>query len=123
VTCFTFGKTSAGAIDTLACCRPQGALIAERFIGPAVLPRRVARRPARIHHRGGQAPRIATWLFGTFHSAFAIAIHIAICAVGATALMTGLHRQGHLRAISILMISGLHAPRVCDDRRAQILQT
>jgi hypothetical protein len=91
-----------------------------------VLSRRLARRPARIHHRGGPAPRIATWLFGTFHSAFAIAIYIAIGAVmtlGATALMTGLHRQGHLRVISILMISGLHAPRVCDDRRAQILQT
>jgi hypothetical protein len=40
---------------------------------------------------GGPAPLIATWLFGTYHSAFAIAIYIAICAVitlVATALMT-----------------------------------
>jgi hypothetical protein len=40
---------------------------------------------------GGPAPLIATWLYGSFHSAFAIAIYIAICAVitlVATALMT-----------------------------------
>jgi len=40
---------------------------------------------------GGPAPLIATWLFGSYHSAFAIAIYIAICAVitlVATALMT-----------------------------------
>jgi hypothetical protein len=40
---------------------------------------------------GGPAPLIATWLFGTFHSSYAIAVYIAICAVlslVATALMT-----------------------------------
>jgi len=40
---------------------------------------------------GGPAPLIATWLFGTFHSTFAIAIYIAICAVislVATAMMS-----------------------------------
>ena len=40
---------------------------------------------------GGPAPLIAAWLFGTFHSATAIAVYIAVCAVItliATALMT-----------------------------------
>jgi len=40
---------------------------------------------------GGPAPLIATWLYATFHSAFAIAVYIAVCAVitlVATALMT-----------------------------------
>ena len=40
---------------------------------------------------GGPAPLIATWLYGTYHSATAIAVYIAICAVitlVATALMT-----------------------------------
>ncbi|HLG83394.1 MAG TPA: hypothetical protein VKY22_20445 [Bradyrhizobium sp.] len=40
---------------------------------------------------GGPAPLIAAWLYGTFHSATAIAIYIAVCAVItliATALMT-----------------------------------
>jgi hypothetical protein len=40
---------------------------------------------------GGPAPLIATWLYGTYHSAFAIAIYIAICAVItliATAMMS-----------------------------------
>jgi hypothetical protein len=40
---------------------------------------------------GGPAPLIATWLFGTFHSSYAIALYIAACAVLsliATALMT-----------------------------------
>jgi hypothetical protein len=40
---------------------------------------------------GGPAPLIATWLFGTYHSSFAIAMYIAVCAIitlGATALMT-----------------------------------
>ena len=40
---------------------------------------------------GGPAPLIAAWLFGTFHSATAIAGYIAICAIitlVATALMT-----------------------------------
>jgi hypothetical protein len=30
---------------------------------------------------GGPAPLIATWLFGNFHSSYAIAIYIAVCAV------------------------------------------
>ena len=37
------------------------------------------------------APLIATWLFGTYHTSFAIAAYIAVCAVLsliATALMT-----------------------------------
>ena len=40
---------------------------------------------------GGPAPLIATWLFGTYHTSFAIAAYIAVCAVLsliATALMT-----------------------------------
>lgn len=40
---------------------------------------------------GPQAALIATWLFGTYRSAFAIAVYIAICAVislVATALMS-----------------------------------
>ena len=40
---------------------------------------------------GGPAPLIATWLFGTYHTSFAIAAYIAACAVLsliATALMT-----------------------------------
>src|SRR5262249_481503 len=40
---------------------------------------------------GGPAPLIATWLFGTFHTSYAIALYIAACAVLsliATALMT-----------------------------------
>ena len=40
---------------------------------------------------GGPAPLIATWLFGTYHSSYAIAVYIAACALLsliATALMT-----------------------------------
>ena len=40
---------------------------------------------------GGPAPLIATWLFGTYHTSYAIAAYIAVCAVLsliATALMT-----------------------------------
>jgi hypothetical protein len=40
---------------------------------------------------GGPAPLIATWLFGAFHTSYAIAIYIGICAVLsliATAFMT-----------------------------------
>ena len=39
---------------------------------------------------GGPAPLIATWLFATYHSGYAISIYIAVCAVIsliATALM------------------------------------
>jgi MFS family permease len=70
---------------------PQAALIAESFTG------RLRYSGASLGYQlasviaGGPAPLIATWLFGTFHSATAIAGYIAICAVislVATALMT-----------------------------------
>ena len=70
---------------------PQAALISESFTG------RLRYSGASLGYQlasviaGGPAPLIATWLFGTFHSSFAIALYIAICAVitlAATALMT-----------------------------------
>jgi len=70
---------------------PQAALIAESFTG------RLRYSGASLGYQlasviaGGPAPLIATWLFGRFHSSFAIAVYIAICAVIsliATALMT-----------------------------------
>ena len=70
---------------------PQAALIAESFAG------RLRYSGASLGYQlasviaGGPAPLIAAWLFGTFHSATAIAVYIAICAVItliATALMT-----------------------------------
>src|ERR1700716_2909898 len=70
---------------------PQAALIAESFTG------RLRYSGSSLGYQlasiiaGGPAPLIATWLFGTFHSASAIAVYIAICAVItliATALMT-----------------------------------
>jgi metabolite-proton symporter len=70
---------------------PQAALIAESFTG------RLRYSGSSLGYQlasviaGGPAPLIATWLFGTFHSATAIAVYIAICAVItliATALMT-----------------------------------
>lgn len=70
---------------------PQAALIAESFTG------RLRYSGSSLGYQlasviaGGPAPLIATWLFGTFHSATAIAVYIAICAVMtliATALMT-----------------------------------
>jgi metabolite-proton symporter len=70
---------------------PQAALIAESFTG------RLRYSGASLGYQlasviaGGPAPLIATWLFGTYHSAFAIAVYIAICAIItliATALMT-----------------------------------
>src|SRR5208337_3374493 len=72
---------------------PQAALIAEAFTpglrySGASLGYQLASIIA-----GGPAPLIATWLFGTYHSAYAIAIYIAVCAVislGATALMPDL---------------------------------
>jgi metabolite-proton symporter len=60
---------------------PQAALIAESFTG------RLRYSGSSLGYQlasiiaGGPAPLIATWLFGTYHSAFAIAIYIAICAV------------------------------------------
>src|SRR6202040_3176400 len=70
---------------------PQAALIAESFTG------RLPYSGSSLGYQlasiiaGGPAPLIATWLFGTFHSATAIAGYIAICAIitlVATALMT-----------------------------------
>lgn len=70
---------------------PQAALIAENFTG------RLRYSGSSLGYQlasviaGGPAPLIATWLFGAFHSATAIAVYIAICAVvtlAATAMMT-----------------------------------
>jgi metabolite-proton symporter len=70
---------------------PQAALIAESFTG------RLRYSGASLGYQlasviaGGPAPLIATWLYGTYNSATAIAIYIAICAVLtiiATVLMT-----------------------------------
>jgi MFS family permease len=70
---------------------PQAALIAENFTG------RLRYSGASLGYQlasviaGGPAPLIAAWLFGTYHSATAIAAYIAICAiisVIATVLMT-----------------------------------
>ena len=70
---------------------PQAALIAESFTG------RLRYSGSSLGYQlasiiaGGPAPLIATWLFGTYHSAFAIAVYIAICAIIsliATALMS-----------------------------------
>ena len=70
---------------------PQAALIAESFTG------RLRYSGCSLGYQlasviaGGPAPLIATWLFGSFHSATAIAVYIAICAgvsLAATALMT-----------------------------------
>jgi metabolite-proton symporter len=70
---------------------PQAALIAESFTG------RLRYSGSSLGYQlasiiaGGPAPLIATWLYGTHHSSFPIAIYIAICAVitlVATALMT-----------------------------------
>jgi metabolite-proton symporter len=70
---------------------PQAALIAESFTG------RLRYSGSSLGYQlasviaGGPAPLIAAWLFGTYQSATAIAIYIAICAVitiVATALMT-----------------------------------
>jgi hypothetical protein len=70
---------------------PQAALIAESFTG------RLRYSGSSLGYQlasviaGGPAPLIATWLFGTFHTSYAIALYIAACAVLsliATALMT-----------------------------------
>jgi hypothetical protein len=69
---------------------PQAALIAESFTG------RLRYSGASLGYQlasiiaGGPAPLIATWLFGTTHSSYAIAAYIALCAIitlAATALM------------------------------------
>src|SRR5215831_7133997 len=70
---------------------PQAALIAESFAG------RLRYSGCSLGYQlasviaGGPAPLIATWLFGTYHTSYAIALYIAACAVLsliATALMT-----------------------------------
>jgi metabolite-proton symporter len=70
---------------------PQAALIAECFTG------RLRYSGCSLGYQlasviaGGPAPLIATYLYGSFHSAASIAVYIAICAVislVATALMT-----------------------------------
>jgi metabolite-proton symporter len=70
---------------------PQAALIAESFTG------RLRYSGASLGYQlasviaGGPAPLIAAWLFGTFQSATAVAVYIALCAVItliATAAMT-----------------------------------
>jgi len=60
---------------------PQAALIAESVTG------RLRYSGSSLGYQlasiiaGGPAPLIATWLFGTYHSAYAIAVYILICAV------------------------------------------
>jgi MFS family permease len=70
---------------------PQAALIAESFTG------RLRYSGSSLGYQlasviaGGPAPLIATWLFGTYHTSYAIAIYIGICALIsliATAFMT-----------------------------------
>jgi metabolite-proton symporter len=70
---------------------PQAALIAESFTG------RLRYSGASLGYQlasiiaGGPAPLIAAWLFGVYHSSYAVAAYIAICAIItliATALMT-----------------------------------
>jgi MFS family permease len=70
---------------------PQAALIAESFTG------RLRYSGASLGYQlasviaGGPAPLIATWLYGTYGTAYAIAGYIAVCAVVsliATAMMT-----------------------------------
>jgi hypothetical protein len=70
---------------------PQAALIAESFTG------RLRYSGSSLGYQlasviaGGPAPLIATWLFGAYHTSYAIAIYIGICAVLsliATAFMT-----------------------------------
>src|SRR5262247_2463007 len=70
---------------------PQAALIAESFTG------RLRYSGSSLGYQlasviaGGPAPLIATWLYGTYHSVYAIAAYIALCAVislVATAMMT-----------------------------------
>jgi len=70
---------------------PQAALIAESFTG------RLRYSGSSLGYQlasviaGGPAPLIATWLYGTYQTPFAIAGYIAACAVlslVATAMMT-----------------------------------
>jgi hypothetical protein len=70
---------------------PQAALIAESFTGRLRYSGSSLRYQLASVIAGGPAPLIAAWLFGTYQSAVAIAIYIAVCAVitlAATAAMT-----------------------------------
>ncbi len=70
---------------------PQAALIAESFTGSLRYSGASMGYQLSSIIAGGPAPLIATWLFGTFHSATAIAVYIAICAaitLAATWLMS-----------------------------------
>ena len=70
---------------------PQAALIAESFTGRLRYSGSSLGYQLASVNAGGPAPLIATWLFGKFQSATAIAVYIAICAVMtlvATAMMT-----------------------------------
>jgi metabolite-proton symporter len=60
---------------------PQAALIAESFTGSLRYSGASMGYQLSSIIAGGPAPLIATWLFGAFHSAAAIAVYIAICAV------------------------------------------
>ncbi len=83
---------------------PQAALIAETF------PSHLRYSGASLGYQlasiiaGGPAPLIAAWLFGQYHTPYAIAWYIAACAVislAATALMTdytGKEIDGELNA-------------------------
>ena len=83
---------------------PQAALIAETF------PSHLRYSGASLGYQlasiiaGGPAPLIATWLFGRYHTPYAIAGYIAVCAVIsliATALMkdyTGKSIEGEYEA-------------------------
>jgi metabolite-proton symporter len=88
-----FGMLNTGSLVVIFCAifisliphdmmyGPQAALIAESFTG------RLRYSGASLGYQlasviaGGPAPLIATWLFGNFHSSYAIAIYIAVCAV------------------------------------------
>jgi MFS family permease len=70
---------------------PQAALIAESFTGKLRYSGSSLGYQLASVIAGGPAPLIATWLFGKYHTPYAIAVYIGVCAVislVATALMT-----------------------------------
>jgi hypothetical protein len=70
---------------------PQAALIAESFAGRLRYSGSSLGWQLASIIAGGPAPLIATWLFGTYHTPYAIAVYIGFCAaisLTATALMT-----------------------------------
>jgi len=81
---------------------PQAALIAEAFTP------RLRYSGSSLGYQlasiiaGGPAPLIATALFAAYHTGYAVAIYIAVCAVISlisTALMPRLHGQGHFGGV------------------------